>query len=90
GVMLTGFVLVPEVGLVRTLFVLAVVAAAVGMVAVWRGQPVGKGMRVAVLVVGAATVLTGVLTPPQRLAQLLPGARSGEVVFYEEGRGGTV
>ena len=90
GVMLTGFVLVPEVGLVRTLFVLAVVAAAVGMVAVWRGQAVGKGMRVAVLVVGAATVLTGVLTPPQRLAHLLPGARSGELVFYEEGRGGTV
>lgn len=90
GVMLTGFVLVPEVGLVRTLVVLACVAAAIGAVAAWRGQAVGKGMRAAILLVGAATLVSGALTPPQRLAQLLPGARSGELVFYQEGRGGTV
>jgi predicted membrane-bound spermidine synthase len=90
GVMLTGFVLVPEVGLVRTLVVLACVAAAIGAVAAWRGHAVRKGMRAAILLVGAATLVTSVLTPPQRLAQLLPGARSGELVFYQEGRGGTV
>ncbi|WP_241805236.1 fused MFS/spermidine synthase [Pseudomonas putida] len=90
GVMLTGFVLVPGIGLVRTLVVLACVAAAIGAVATWRGQAVHKGMRAAVLLVGGATLVTGALTPPERLAQLLPGARSGELVFYQEGRGGTV
>ncbi|MDD1979095.1 fused MFS/spermidine synthase [Pseudomonas tussilaginis] len=90
GVMLTGFVLVPGVGLVRTLVVLALVAAAVGCVAVWRGQAVPRGMRMAVLGVSLSTVIIGVLTPPQRLAELLPGARSGHLTFYEEGRGGTV
>jgi predicted membrane-bound spermidine synthase len=90
GVMLTGFVLVPEVGLVRTLVVLACVAAAIGAVAAWRGHAVHKGMRAAVLLVAVATLVSGALTPPQRLAQLLPGARSGELVFYQEGRGGTV
>lgn len=90
GVMLTGFVLVPELGLVRTLVVLASVAAAIGAVAAWRGHAVHKGMRAVVLLVGGATLVTGVLTPSERLAQLLPGARSGELVFYQEGRGGTV
>ncbi|WAB96094.1 fused MFS/spermidine synthase [Pseudomonas putida] len=90
GVMLTGFVLVPGIGLVRTLVVLACVAAAIGAVATWRGQAVHKGMRAAVLLVGGATLVTGALTPPERLAQLLPGARSGELMFYQEGRGGTV
>ncbi len=90
GVMLTGFVLVPGIGLVRTLVVLACLAAAIGAVATWRGKAVHKGMRVAVLLVGGATLVTGALTPPERLAQLLPGARSGELVFYQEGRGGTV
>nr|WP_237715400.1 fused MFS/spermidine synthase [Pseudomonas putida] len=90
GVMLTGFVLVPGIGLVRTLVVLACVAAAIGAVATWRGHAVHKGLRAAVLLVGGATLVTGALTPPERLAQLLPGARSGELVFYQEGRGGTV
>ncbi|MBH3387605.1 fused MFS/spermidine synthase [Pseudomonas putida] len=90
GVMLTGFVLVPELGLVRTLVGLACVAAAIGAVAAWRGHAVHKGMRAGVLLVGGATLVTGVLTPSERLAQLLPGARSGELVFYREGRGGTV
>ncbi|MFG0925093.1 fused MFS/spermidine synthase [Pseudomonas sp. CJQ_8] len=90
GVMLTGFVLVPGIGLVRTLVVLACLAAAIGAVATWRGKAVHKGMRAAVLLVGGATLVSGALTPPERLAQLLPGARSGELVFYQEGRGGTV
>ncbi|WP_404804832.1 fused MFS/spermidine synthase [Metapseudomonas lalkuanensis] len=90
GVMLTGFLLVPGIGLVRTLAVLAAVAAAVGCVAAWRGAEVRRGMRGAILGVSVATLATGVLTPPDRLADLLPGARNGEITFYEEGRGGTV
>lgn len=90
GVMLTGFVLVPGVGLVRTLLVLALLAAAIGCIAAWRGEKVRRGMRRAVVAVALATVVVGTLTPPQRLAELLPGARNGRLTFYEEGRGGTV
>ncbi|GLZ86338.1 hypothetical protein Pres01_23890 [Metapseudomonas resinovorans] len=90
GVVLTGFLLVPGVGLVRTLAVLAMLAALVGCISAWRGANVGRGKRGAILAVAVATLAVGILTPPQRLAELLPGARNGQITFYEEGRGGTV
>ncbi|MCL6693230.1 fused MFS/spermidine synthase [Pseudomonas sp. R3.Fl] len=90
GVMLTGFVLVPALGLVRTLALLAVLAAAVGLLAVWRGEGVGKRLRLGVALVAVATLAVGALTSPRHLAELLPAARHGQITFYEEGRGGTV
>ncbi|MDH4567003.1 spermidine synthase [Pseudomonas sp. BN414] len=90
GVMLTGFLLVPSVGLVRTLAILALLAALVGCIAALRGANVSRGKRGAILAVALATLVVGILTPPQRLAELLPGARNGQITFYEEGRGGTV
>ena len=89
GTMLTGFVLVPALGLVRTLAALAIAAAAVGIFAVMRG-PAARRARWATLAIGMAATLGAVLTPPDRLASLLPGARSGTLVFYEESLGGTV
>lgn len=90
GVMLTGFVLVPALGLVRSLAVLAMLAAVVGGVAVWRGIAVSRRMRVGVGVMALATLACGILTSPQHLAHLMPATRSGELAFYQEGRGGTV
>ena len=121
GVMLCGFVLVPALGLVRSLGVLAVLAAGVGVIAVVVGAglaasparpaPAGTGSGsartlweracqrtgllsqprfIALYAIALASLLTALLTPPQRLANLLPGARSGELVFYQEGRGATV
>ncbi|MDN6859369.1 fused MFS/spermidine synthase [Pseudomonas sp. CAN2814] len=90
GVMLTGFVLVPGLGLVRTLAVLGALAAVVGLLAVWRGEGVGRVLRFAVVAVALLTVGIGALTPPQHLAELMPGARNGRIGFYAEGRGGTV
>ncbi|MDN6874922.1 fused MFS/spermidine synthase [Pseudomonas citronellolis] len=90
GVMLTGFVLVPGLGLVRTLALLAALAAAVGLLAVWRGEGVGKRLRLGVALIAVATLAVGVLTSPRHLAELLPAARHGQITFYEEGRGGTV
>ncbi|MFJ4431229.1 fused MFS/spermidine synthase [Pseudomonas sp. NPDC089395] len=90
GVLLTGFVLVPQLGLVRALGVLAGLAALVGLLAVWRGQGVRRPAAVAVIAVAAATLLVAILTPPQRLAELLPGARNGQLTYYHEGKGGTV
>ncbi|MEN0108798.1 MAG: fused MFS/spermidine synthase, partial [Pseudomonas sp.] len=87
GVALTGFVLVPAVGLVRTLAALALLAALIACVAAWHG---GRTLRGAVLGVSLVTVAVALLAPPQKLAELLPGARNGELTFYEEGRGGTV
>lgn len=42
------------------------------------------------IAVGLAALLVAWLTPVDRLASLLPGARNAELAFYEEGRGGTV
>lgn len=90
GVMLCGFVLIPLLGLVRTLGLLAIVAAAIGYCAVRKGHGVHKGRRQAVVAIGLLAVAVAVLTPMDKLASLLPGARNGSLSFYEEGRGGTV
>jgi spermidine synthase len=90
GTLLTGFVLVPALGLVRSLAILALAAAAVGACAVVRGVAVGRGIRWTTLAIGAAAMLGAILTPPDRLARLLTTARGGTLAFYEESRGGTV
>ncbi|MDI2595545.1 fused MFS/spermidine synthase [Pseudomonas sp. 681] len=90
GVMLCGFVLIPLLGLVRTLGLLAIVAAGVGYFAVRKGHHVKKGRRQAVVALGLLSVAVALLTPMDKLASLLPGARNGTLAFYEEGRGGTV
>ena len=90
GTLLTGFVLVPALGLVRTLAMLAIAAAAVGVCAVLHGPAVRRGTRWATLAIGMAAMLGAILTPPDRLARLLTAARGGTLVFYEESRGGTV
>lgn len=90
GVALCGFVLIPLLGLVRTLGLLAIIAAAVAWVAVHQGQGVSRGRRHGVIALTALTVLVASLTPVDRIARLLPGARNAPLAFYEEGRGGTV
>ena len=90
GTMLTGFVLVPMLGLVHTLGLLAVVAAGVGLIAAMTGTGVQRGARRVAIAFGAAALACAVFTPADRLAQLLPGARNGTLVFYEESSGGTV
>ncbi|MEK1907313.1 MAG: fused MFS/spermidine synthase [Pseudomonas sp.] len=90
GVMLTGFVLIPTLGLVHTLALLAVLAALIGVIAVTRGHHVKKSTRQAVIALGLVTLLAAWLIPADRLAKLLPGAHENSIAFYEEGRGGTV
>ncbi|MBD9513687.1 fused MFS/spermidine synthase [Pseudomonas sp. PDM22] len=90
GVMLTGFVLVPGLGLVRTLAVLGALAAVIGLLAVWRGEGVSKRLRLGVAGVAVLALGIGATTPPQLLAELMPGARNGRIGYYAEGRGGTV
>ncbi|AYC33062.1 spermidine synthase [Pseudomonas cavernae] len=90
GAMLTGFVLVPLLGLVHSLAALALGAAAIALCAVTYGQRVSKGRRQGAFALALVAVLAAVLIPSDRLAQLLPGARGGSLAFYEESRGGTV
>jgi predicted membrane-bound spermidine synthase len=90
GVMLCGFVLIPWLGLVRTLGLLAVIAGVVGYMAVRRGHGVKKGRRQAVVALGLLSLAVALLTPGDRLAKLLPGARHASLAFYQEGRGATV
>jgi spermidine synthase len=90
GTLLTGFVLVPAFGLIRTLGILAVTAAVLGAIAVARGANFRASSLVAagalVLVVGSGAALV----PGDLLARRLATARGGKLVFYEESPGGTV
>jgi len=90
GSVLAGFVLVPRIGLIHTLALLAVAAAVTGLVAAWIGSDVRAAARWAVPVLALLAVTAAVLAPADRLANLLARARGGELVFYEEGRGATV
>jgi len=90
GTLLTGFVLVPRLGLVGTLGGLAVGAAAVGVVAALSSGG-GWALRLSVAAVSLAVAVAAFMTPANRLANLLLATRGGGVlVFYEEGQGATV
>ncbi|MDH4185728.1 MAG: fused MFS/spermidine synthase, partial [Nitrospira sp.] len=90
GTVITGFVLVPRFGLVKTLSILAVVAALLGLLAAMRGAPGLRFARWGTIVISVIAVVAAVLTPSDRLASLLASTRGGTMVFYEEGKGGTV
>lgn len=91
GTLLTGFLLIPVLGLVRTISLLALLAAMVGALAVVLGRGATRKMQWIVIGAGMAAVILGAITPSDRLERLLLSTRGGgELVFYEESRGGTV
>ncbi len=90
GTVTTGFLLVPRFGLVNTLAILAVVAAMLGLLAALRSTSGFRAARWEAIVIAILTAGAALLTPSDRLAGLLVDTRGGTMVFYEEGRGGTV
>ncbi|MFM0040703.1 fused MFS/spermidine synthase [Paraburkholderia sediminicola] len=90
GTLLTGFVLVPELGLIHTLAALAILAGAVSLIAVLRGSDVRPFARWGVPVLALLTLIAVFVTPSNRLATLLAESRGGNLTFYEESAGGTV
>jgi spermidine synthase len=90
GTLLTGFILIPAFGLVRSLGILAVTASVLGAIAVVRGAnfrrlTLGAACALVLVVGGGAALL-----PSDLLARRLTASRGGKLVFYEESPGGTV
>lgn len=86
GTLLTGLVLVPWLGLVRSLGLLAVAAVMLGAVALRKGN--GSLAMAGAMV--AVTTVVAAITPADTLARLLAERRGGRLVFYQEDTGGTV
>jgi len=90
GTLIVGFWMIPTLGLVHTMAVLAMAAAAIGFVALGRTRA-DSGSRAAVYVIGAGTLVLATVTPPDHLARLLPTTRGGgEIAYYRESAGGAV
>jgi spermidine synthase len=91
GTLLTGFILVPKLGLVRTLGILAISAGAVGVIAVLRGLRDDKRMTWMVITISVAALVIVIVTPTDRFARLLTTTRGGgKLISYEESEAGTV
>jgi hypothetical protein len=89
GTLITGFVLVPALGLIRTLSLLALAAVLIGAAAVVYRSPTVRSYSV----VGgllAIMILLAVFTPTDKLGRMLAQARGGKLVFYDESAEGTV
>jgi predicted membrane-bound spermidine synthase len=91
GSLLTGFVLVPRLGLVRSMGALAVAGALVAAIAILKSGRAGRRRPalLAIAVVLAVATLSA-LVPRDRLASLWADMRGGRLLFYEEDAGGTV
>ena len=89
GALVTGFWLLPQLGIVHSLGLLASAAAALGLSAVLAsgGGPRPKVLAVFVLL-GCVSALLGL--PADKLARLLRDARGGRLLFYQEAATGTV
>ncbi|HEY6641901.1 fused MFS/spermidine synthase [Povalibacter sp.] len=90
GTVLAGFVLVPHLGLERSLGVMAIAACVLGITAVMHDAAVGHVARWTTFACGVLAVAGAVIVKPDHLAQLLAQHRRGDLVFYQSGAGGTV
>lgn len=90
GSVLVGFVLLPSLGVIHALGVLAAGSGLIAVVAVTLGNGVTRRARVGVSILAVVAVVVAVSTPTDRLASLLAQVRGGSLVFYEESRGATV
>jgi spermidine synthase len=90
GTLLTGFVLIPILGLVHTLGALAAAASMIGAIAIARDTNFRRPAFAGAIALVLATGVVAALVPGDLLAGQLIKARGGRLVFYEETPGGTV
>jgi spermidine synthase len=86
GTVLTGFLLIPALGLVGSLSVLAVAGAMLGAVAMTKGA---AGRLTAAVLVGSVAVAALVI-PRDTFGRVLAAERGGTLLFYQEDAAGTV
>lgn len=95
GVAVTGLVLVPGLGLIRSMATLALAAVLLGLVAMVAGNrrsgAIGwRRPATAMAAITMATIGLAIGTPASQLGDLLAKSRRGSLVSYEESWGGTV
>ena len=89
GTFLTGFILIPRLGLIYTLATLALAAAFLGSIAVITGSE--KRIRFVVAVsMMLCTAMISVSIPRNKFGQMLTGQRGGDLIFYDESARGVV
>ena len=89
GTLVTGFFLVPALGLVRTLALLALAAVMIGSVAMVSHRATVRSYALSGALLGAVLLLA-FLTPADKFGNMLAAARGGTLVFYDESAAGTV
>ncbi|MDJ0592058.1 MAG: fused MFS/spermidine synthase [Pleurocapsa sp. MO_226.B13] len=89
GTGVTGFVLIPRLGLVHSLAVLTAIAIVLGAIAILREikRPV---LRLTTGLAAIGFIGLSTLAPSDKFAQLLTTQHRGELVFYQESAGATV
>ncbi|PZX48532.1 fused MFS/spermidine synthase [Algoriphagus chordae] len=90
GTLVIGFVLVPFLGIERSLGLLAFAAVGIGLVAVWKGHGVTKVSRNAIFACAGIAILGVVLLPSDHLVKLLAKGHGGKLIFHEPSAAGTV
>jgi len=90
GTLITGFLLIPIFGLIKTLSLLALASILVGGIALYQEKKSKRFSIVFVPVIFLVVLFVSWNIPRDKLAQLLVEKRGGETVFYEESAGGTV
>jgi predicted membrane-bound spermidine synthase len=89
GTGLTGFVLVPRLGLVHSMALLAVMATILGAIAIL--QEAKRPISILTVSFAVASICgLSVLTPSDNFAQMLTLQHPGKLLFYQESVGSTV
>jgi len=89
GTLITGFVLVPALGLIRTLSLLALAVVLIGAAAVVYRSATVRSYSVAGGLL-AIVILLAAFTPTDKLGRMLAQDRGGRLIFYDESAEGTV
>ncbi|GAB5100472.1 fused MFS/spermidine synthase [Caballeronia sp. HLA56] len=90
GTLFAGFVLIPSLGLIRSLGLLAVAASLIGLSAALSARSAQKAGIWASAGIAAISVAVSIVVPSDRLGVLLAKAHHGSLAYYEESSGGTV
>lgn len=90
GTFLTGFVLMPNLGMVRTMALLAISAVVIGGIAMVYGSRRNKLLLIIPALMLIMVIAAAFMTPYDKFGRLLAEARKGSLVFYKEGPGGAV